>query len=399
VILYIGELIMLTRRDFLRSSSLFALAPAVPLFIARTARAATADKNGHVLVVVQLDGGNDALNTVVPHADPGYEKLRPTLRVAKKDLVKLTDTLGLHPALKPLGKLLDAGHLAILPGVGYPNPNRSHFESMAIWHTARFDDEELRSYGWLGRALDPSAGTAYMVGGAVPTALRGRRSSAVALARIEDILLADPAAARHSAGPEANDDLLAFVRRQAVDAQVAADKLARLNGADGGARYPGTGLAVRLKLMARLLKADLGARVFYTAQSGYDTHANQRFTHAGLLNEFAGAVTAFFDDLQAAKLAERVTLIAFSEFGRTIKENGSAGTDHGTAGVVFVAGPGVAGGMLGSMPNLTELDRGEPKMTTDFRRVYATVLNNWLGLPTDGLGGTFEALPLFRAPA
>jgi uncharacterized protein (DUF1501 family) len=399
VILYIGELIMLTRRDFLRSSSLLALAPAVPLFIARTARAATADKNGHVLVVVQLDGGNDALNTVVPHADAGYEKLRPTLRVAKKDLVKLTDTLGLHPALKPLGKLLDAGHLAVLPGVGYPNPNRSHFESMAIWHTARFDDEELRSYGWLGRALDPSAGTAYMVGGAVPTALRGRRSSAVALGRIEDILLTDRAAARQSAGPEANDDLLAFVRRQAVDAQVAADKLARLNGADRGARYPGTGLAERLKLMARLLKADLGARVFYTAQSGYDTHANQRFTHAGLLNEFAGGVAAFFDDLQAAKLADRVTLIAFSEFGRTIKENGSAGTDHGTAGVVFVAGLAVTGGMLGSMPNLTELDRGEPKMTTDFRRVYATVLNDWLGLSTDGLGGTFEALPLFRAPA
>jgi uncharacterized protein (DUF1501 family) len=390
---------MLTRRAFLRSSSLFALAPAVPLFIARTARATTADKDGHVLVVVQLDGGNDALNTVVPHADPAYEKLRPTLRVAKKDLVKLTDTLGLHPSLKQLGKLLDAGHLAVLPGVGYPNPNRSHFESMAIWHTARFDDEELRSHGWLGRALDPSAGTAYMVGGAVPTALRGRRSSAVALGRIEDILLADPAAARQSAGGEPSDDLLAFVRRQAVDAHSAADKLAKLNRADGGARYPGTGLAERLKLMARLLKADLGARVFYTAQSGYDTHANQRFTHAGLLNEFAGGVAAFFDDLQAAKLAERVTLLAFSEFGRTIKENGSAGTDHGTAGVVFVAGPGVAGGMLGSMPNLTELDRGEPKMTTDFRRVYATVLNDWLGLPADGLGGAFETLPLFRTPA
>jgi uncharacterized protein (DUF1501 family) len=389
---------MLTRRAFLRSSSLFALAPAVPLFIARTARAATADKDAHVLVVVQLDGGNDALNTVVPHADPAYEKLRPTLKVAKKDLVKLTDTLGLHPSLKPLGKLLDAGQLAVMPGVGYPNPNRSHFESMAIWHTARFDDEELRSYGWLGRALDPSVGTAYMVGGAVPTALRGRRSSAVALSRIEDILLADSTAARQSTGPESSDDLLAFVRRQAVDAHAAADQLAKLNRSDIGARYPGTGLAERLKLMARLLKAELGARVFYTSQPGYDTHANQRFNHAGLLNEFAGAVTAFFEDLQGAKLADRVTLLAFSEFGRTIKENGSAGTDHGTAGVVFVAGPAVTGGILGSMPNLTELDRGELKMTTDFRRVYATVLSDWLGLPSEGLGGTFEALPLFRAP-
>jgi uncharacterized protein (DUF1501 family) len=386
---------MLTRRNFLKSTSLMALAPAVPLFIARTARAAAADKDGHILVVVQLDGGNDALNTVVPHADPAYEKLRPTLKIAKKNVVKLTDELGLHPSLKPLDILLQAEHLAVLPGVGYPNPNRSHFESMAIWHTARFDDEELNSYGWLGRALDPAAGTAYMLGGAVPTALRGRRSTAVALGRFEDVLLADPAAAKQSVGPNGGEDLLAFVRRQAVDAHTSAEKLAKL-GAAGGASYPNTGLADRLRLAARLIKADLGARIFYTLQAGYDTHASQRFSHAALLAEFAGAVAAFFEDLKAAKLAERVTLLAFSEFGRTIKENGSAGTDHGTAGVVFLTGPGVKGGLSSTMPNLTDVAGGEPKMTTDFRRVYATVLSDWLGLPTDGLGGTFDRLPLFR---
>ena len=155
---------MLTRRAFLHSSSLLALAPAVPLFVARTARAAPTDRDGRVLVVVQLDGGNDALNTVVPHADPSYAKLRPTLKIRKRDLVRLSDTLGLHPSLKPLEKLLQDGQLAVIPGVGYPNPNRSHFESMAIWHTARFDPEEHKGYGWLGRALDPLAGTSYALG-------------------------------------------------------------------------------------------------------------------------------------------------------------------------------------------------------------------------------------------
>src|SRR5262249_53017769 len=155
---------MLDRRQFLHSSSLIALASAAPLFIVRTARAAPADKDRRILVVVQLDGGNDALNTVVPIADPAYEKLRPKLKIAKNRLVKLSDTLGLHPSLKPLDKLLQAGHLAVVPGVGYPNPNRSHFESMSIWHTARFDPEERKGYGWLGRALDPSAATTYAVG-------------------------------------------------------------------------------------------------------------------------------------------------------------------------------------------------------------------------------------------
>src|SRR5712692_3922585 len=174
-----GDSIMFTRRGFLKTSSLLALAPTVPLFIARTARAAEPAKDKRVLVVVQLDGGNDALNTIVPHSDPNYEKLRPKLKLDKKNLVKVSDTLSLHPSLKPLDRLLQAGHLAAIPGVGYPNPNRSHFESMAIWHTARFDPEERKSYGWIGQALDASASTSYMVGGSVPGALRGRRSAAV----------------------------------------------------------------------------------------------------------------------------------------------------------------------------------------------------------------------------
>jgi uncharacterized protein (DUF1501 family) len=231
----------------------------------------------------------------------------------------------------------------------------------------------------------------------VPGALRGRRSRALTLTRIDEMLLADGTAARQATGPEGTDDLLAFVRRQALDGYAAADQLANSTRGRSAARYPSTGLAQRLQLVSTLLKANLGARVFYTVQAGYDTHATQRFTHSTLLNEFAGAVAALFTDLGEAGLADRVALLAFSEFGRTIRENGSAGTDHGTAGCVFLAGPGVRGGVCDTMPSLTELERGEPRMTTDFRRVYATVLEDWLGLAArDLLGGAFERMPLVR---
>jgi uncharacterized protein (DUF1501 family) len=385
---------MLTRRSFLRSSSLLALAPTVPAFLARTAKAAGPDKDGRVLVVVQLDGGNDALNTLVPLGHAEYAKLRPRLKVTEKDTVKIADGFGLHPQMRPLDKLIKAGQLCAMPGVGYPNPNRSHFESMAIWQTARTDPEEYKGYGWLGRALDLAGGDSYTITTDVPRTLRGRRSAAIALTRLEDLTLADAGTVRDAAGPEAQQDLLAFVRRHAVEGSNAAEKMAALSKGSDGAGYPGTGLADRLRLVSRLLKADLGTRVFYTTQGGYDTHATQQFTHANLLNEFAGAVAAFFADLQTAKLADRVTLLAFSEFGRTIKENGSAGTDHGTAGVVFLAGPHVKGGVTGTLPSLTDLDKGEPKMTTDFRRIYATLLADWLAVKGDVLGGTYEPLKL-----
>ena len=378
---------MLSRRSFLKSSSLLALSSSVPLFVTRSAAGMTPAKDSRVLVVVELDGGNDALNTVVPFTDENYAKFRPKLKIDPKRLVKLNSSVGLHPAMKPLDKLFQAGQLGVIPGASYPNPNRSHFESMAVWHTMRFGEEDRKGYGWLGRAMDPSAGNLFSVGADVPTALRGRRSSAVAFNRIEEVLLSDTVAVKQGIGADTSNDLLAFVRRQAVDAQVAGDKLAKLakpNG-EGGPSYPATRLADRLRLVSRLLKADVGARVFYTRQSGYDTHAQQLFTHSNLLGEFAGAVAAFFADLKDTKLAERVTLLAFSEFGRTIKENGSAGTDHGTTGVMFVAGPCVKGGVIGTMPSLTDLDGDEPKMTTDFRSVYAAALQDWLAVPTDRL--------------
>jgi uncharacterized protein (DUF1501 family) len=392
---------MFSRRDFLKHSSLLALAPTIPGFLAKTARAAMPERDGRVLVVVELNGGNDGINTVVPFADEGYAKYRKTLRLSKDRLVKINDRVGLHPSLRDLGKLLEAGQLVIAQGVSYPNPSRSHFQSMATWHSARLDPEQHKGPGWLGRSLDAAGNgtSALLVGsGPPPVAIRGRRTVASAVERLDDFSLAGGADPRKAlVKEESADDLAAFVQRSMLDAYATADRLAQLTGDKEDARYPRSGLAARLQLIARLLKVGLDARVFYTLQSGYDTHSAQLFTHADLLSDLSGAVRKFLDDLTAAKLANRVVVLLFSEFGRTVSENSSGGTDHGTAGPVLLAGQGVQGGLMGTTPSLLELQDGEPKMGIDFRRVYATVLEDWLGLPSQpALGGAFERLPIFR---
>jgi len=231
----------------------------------------------------------------------------------------------------------------------------------------------------------------------MPTALRSRRSVASALTRPEDLVLSlktKPAIAESERGK----DLAAFVARSTLDAYATSERMANmLRSKDSGATYPSTGLASRLRVIARLLKAGGGTRVYYTSQGGYDLHYAQQFPHADLLAEFSGALRAFLDDLAAAGMAERVAVLCFSEFGRRVAENGSQGTDHGTAGPVFVAGAAVKAGLIGAMPKLLDLQDGDLKMSVDFRRVYAGVLN-WLKLPSKAaLGGEFEPLPLFRA--
>jgi uncharacterized protein (DUF1501 family) len=393
---------MFTRRDFLKTSTLLALAPTVPGFLAQTARASRLERDSRILVVVQLDGGNDGINTVVPFADEGYAKYRKTLRLDRGRLVRVNDRVGLHPSMQGFGKLLQAGQLAIAQGVSYPNPNRSHFQSMAIWHTARLGAEQQDGLGWLGRGLDEARGASSLLvgGGPPPVALRGRRAIASAIERMDDFTLAAGADPRKAlTKDEPADDLTAFVRRNMLDAYATADRLAATaKGKDSDARYPENGLGQRLHLLARLIKVGVGARVYYTTQGGYDTHYAQLSTHSQLLFEFSSAVKAFLDDMAAAKLAERITILAFSEFGRRVQENGSAGTDHGTAGPVFLAGPEVKPGLLGATPSLMDLQDGDLKVGLDFRRVYASVLEDWLGLPSQSaLSGKFERLPLFRS--
>jgi uncharacterized protein (DUF1501 family) len=313
--------------------------------------------------------------------------------------------------------VLQAGQLAIVQGVSYPNPSRSHFRSMATWHTGRLDPEEHKGPGWIGRGLDSAPSpptplprgergvdrraTALLVGsGPPPLAIRGRRSIASAIERPADFSLmtgADPRKAM--AREEAADDLSAFVQRSMLDAYATADRLQRLTGDTSDSRYPATSLASRLRLIARLIKVGMDTRVYYTLQGGYDTHSAQLFAHSSLLFELSGAVKAFLDDLAAAKLAERVVVLIFSEFGRTVRENGSAGTDHGTAGPVFVAGPSVKGGLVGATPSLIDLDPkdGDLRRSLDFRQVWATVLDDWLELSSkEALGSAFEHVPILR---
>jgi uncharacterized protein (DUF1501 family) len=388
-----------SRRDFLRLLPVISLSPIVPGFIARLARASAPARDGRILIVIQLDGGNDGLNTVVPYRDPAYAQNRKTLKLATDRLIKVSDGIGLHPAMAQAGTLLESGRLAIIPGVGYPNPNRSHFASMAIWHTARLDVEELGGPGWLGRSLDPTPGarSTFVGAGSIPAAIRGRRALTASLERIEDLTL-DPTAARPAITSH-GDDLAGFVRRSTLEAYASSDRLAALaRDQSSAARYPATGLASRLKLVARLIKGGYESRVFYTSQGGYDTHSQQLGTHFECLAELASALKAFLDDLADSKLADRVLVLCFSEFGRRVLENGSAGTDHGAAGPVLLAGPSVKPGLLGAYPSLTNLDDGDLKPLVDFRRVYATILDRWLGLPSGpALGGAFEPLPLLNA--
>jgi uncharacterized protein (DUF1501 family) len=409
---------MLSRRAFLQSSSVLSLSPMVPGFLARTARAAKPEPDSRVLVVIDLTGGNDGINTVVPFADEGYAKHRKALRLAKDRLVRVNDRVGLHPSLGGFGKLLEDGRLAVVQGVGYPDPNTSHGGSATIWQTARLTKEEQQEgHGWLGRALgrgvpaSSEAPASFSIGtDPLPIALRGRGSVVSALNDLEDYAATTPEGLRGAiSGPQTKDDQAAYVRRSLLDGYLTADSLHEAgSGRRADVVYPETELARRLGLVARVLKGGLGTRVFYTTQAGtgptpggYDTHARQLPTHALLLGELGGALRAFLDDLAAAKIADRVAVLVFSEFGRRVAENGSdgsAGTDHGTAGPVFLAGPGVRAGLVGEAPRLLDLDpNGNLKAGIDFRRVYATVLEDWLGLPAKAaLGGAFEKFPLFR---
>jgi uncharacterized protein (DUF1501 family) len=402
-----------SRRDLLRfgTSSLLACGAGVPLFLAHTARAMGPGTNGkgRVLVVVQLDGGNDGLNTVVPFRDDAYRKHRPRLQIAEKAVLKIDDRVGFHPGLDGFAKLLESRQLAVVQSVGYPNPNRSHFESMAIWHTAKVDAKR-DGPGWLARALDAAPATPGGDAPAVhlsieaqpqPQALAGGRRHVPSLASLEQFhrrlglpdstdAAAQRAALDRLAGREAGrpGSLLNFVARGAWLTYESSARFDRVVAAGPGADYPPNGLARRLRVIAQLIKAGLTTSIYYTQLGNFDTHAAQAPAHSGLLFELGSSLRAFLGDLARSGEGERVVVMVFSEFGRRLAENASAGTDHGTAAPLFLAGPAVKAGLHGPYPNLQDLDDGDPKFAIDFRRVYATLLDQWLGCPSERILGT-----------
>lgn len=350
-------------------------------------------RKGKVLVVVQLSGGNDGLNTVIPYGADEYYKLRPTLAYDKDDCIGLTDYMGLHPSLEGIADIWDDGNLAILNNVGYPNPNRSHFRSTDIWQTASDENQYLQT-GWLGRVLDANCNNvnchpynAIEVDEALSLVLKGNKLKGTAFAdpkRYADVgshaYLKNIAQATQM--PANDDEPVEYLQKTFIDAinsaQMVRDKM---KGQFSMASYPQHELAKKLKIVADLVKADMPTTVYYVSISGFDTHAGQKFFHNNKMKEYAESMKAFATDLKEAGLFNDVLVMTFSEFGRRAKENGSKGTDHGTASNVFLMGGGLKKkGLLNGPPNLKDLDaEGDIKFNVDFRQVYSTILEGWLG--------------------
>lgn len=411
-----------TRREFLHGTSrgvgLLAFSRFAPEFLVQSTLAAAPapEKDRSILVLVQLAGGNDGLNTLIPFEDADYYRLRPTLGIARENVLRASDTLGLHPSCGALHGLLQEGKLAIVQNVGYPNPNRSHFRSTEIWETASKSDE-FSSTGWIGRFLDNAcAGApadshdplAVHLSSGVPQSFLGvtshptfglapgggnRRDNAETRQLLES-MIAQPGSA---GGLPANSNAT-FLRQTLMDTLVTEKKVQRVLGdyrPGAGVTYPGNPFAASLRNVAALIAARLPTRVYFVSLSGFDTHSNQLTAQANLLRQLSDGLAAFQKDLESRQLDSQVTTMTFSEFGRRPSENESRGTDHGTAAPLFVMGSRVRGGLHGTPPSLKLAKNQDLAFTTDFRRVYATALERWLECPSARvLGAAFEPLPI-----
>lgn len=411
----------MTRREFIKKGlTMVAVGVTAPSFITRTALAMNNPwdvsqvtsrpgvPDDRILVVVQMGGGNDGLNSIVPFTNDAYYRARPNLAVPQKDVIRITDELGLHPNLGKLKELYDKGAMAVVQGVGYPNPSRSHFKSMEIWQTADPEGRIVR-YGWVGRYFDskcpvceqPTVGV--NVGQTMPLAMQAESGLGVSLenpdafqwmntfnglgAKEEQELF------KLLNAPSPNEPgTIDFLRHTAMNAYVSSENVRdAVKNYKGGVEYANTRFASSMRLIAQMIAGKLPTKVYYAHMTGFDTHAAQRGAHETLLLQLAEGVSSFYKDLEAQGNAERVVVLAFSEFGRRVAENGSGGTDHGTAAPMFVFGKALKGGLYGSHPSLTDLTEGDLKHGIDFRSVYSTVLDRWLGAdPQKILGHNFE---------
>lgn len=404
-----------TRREFLtwgaKGVGLLAFSQFAPSFLVQSTLAATPapEKDRSILVLVQLAGGNDGLNTVIPYEDSEYYRLRPTIGIKKDDAIKLTDTLGLHPSLSALHGLMNDGRAGIIQNVGYPNPNHSHFRSSEIWETGSESDQFLPS-GWIGRFLDNACGgapgtagsggdpVAVHVSNELPQSFQSRYPQSTFglrgggnnrnkenLAFLEKLVKHDD----HEANANAS-----FLRATMMDALVTEQRVQKvLGGYRAESAYPGSGFAQSLRNVAALIAAGMSTRVYFVSLGGFDTHSNQLNNHANLLRTLSEGLAAFQKDLIAKKLDSQVLTMTFSEFGRRPNENESRGTDHGTAAPLFVMGSAVKSPLHGTPPSLKLPKNRDLEFSTDFRQVYSTVLDKWLSCPTDQvLGKTYEPL-------
>ncbi len=396
------------RREFLKMGAVGVLGGGALALLPRTyAQQADGDpaKAKNKLVVIQLSGGNDGLNTVVPYANPQYYSKRPALAVKSENVLKINDAIGFAPEFSEMKQIYDQGQMAVLQGAGYPNSNRSHFLSMDIWHTADLTGQDR--FGWLGKYIDnlPTPEKDPLVGlsvGIMPRAMQASSLSVPALDSFD----------RYQWVPYGNDPIETARQIKAFSdmysrttdgtalmdllQNVGRDAFASSTGLKNASRsylpsviYPlNSALAINLKLIAQLIGSGLGTRIYYLAIGGFDTHANQARQHQQLLTTISQSIGAFYKDLQMQGNAGNTTIMLFSEFGRRVAQNGSAGTDHGKGGPMFVIGGGVKGGLYGPEPSLTDLNDGDVNPAIDFRHAYATILERQMGADSKKVLGT-----------
>ena len=345
------------------------------------------------LVFIQLNGGNDGLNTFIPYENPLYYELRSKIALDKNAVISRNKGMAFHPALRDFATMQQNGDLTIIQNVGYPEPNRSHFRSQEIWQTATASNEYL-SNGWLGRYLDlqctehqPTAGVNF--DNIDNLSLKGNEPNSITLKDPNRFKIKNNSddTVKLSDNPQ-----LDFVRKIAYSVSEGSDDIQKaLAKSTSEINYPKTGLGKNLEWIARLIKGNLNSKVYYTSQNGYDTHDNQINIQQRNLTELNDAIFSFYSELKKARLLQNVTLVVFSEFGRRVKDNGN-GTDHGTAAPMFIIGGGNKGSIIGNNPNLADLDSGDLKYEIDFRSVYASLLQRKMNFDATKIGITNKTL-------
>ena len=381
------------RRDFLRNTALASGAFLVPAFLKPIEALAQGNLTGNKnLVIIQLSGGNDGLNTIIPFGNDIYYQKRKTIAINQQDIIKLNDMQGLNPSLSALKEIYDHGWMGIINSVGYPNPDRSHFRSMDIWQTASASDEFLTT-GWIGRYLDSNCQdiknpyTAIEVDDTLSLAMKGAKMKGIAVQDpnklyqttrepfFKDLV--------HGHGDaNLNEDNLGYLYKTMIETYSSADYIQKTSKTyNVTAEYPATPLGNQLKTVSKFINSGLQTRVYYLSLSGFDTHAGQQNQQGRQLKIYGDAVAAFVKDLKQTNKLDDTLVMTFSEFGRRVEQNASNGTDHGTANNILVYGGKLKkAGIYNNAPDLTQLDNGDLKYQIDFRDVYATLLDKWLNV-------------------
>ena len=377
------------RREFIKQTSIASSVVFVPNFVNAFDGMLQKGLGYKRLVIIQLDGGNDGLNTIVPFRNDIYYKNRPSLAIKGNDLIKATDDIGFHSSLKPLKRLFDKGYVSIVNNVGYPNPNRSHFRSMDIWQTAS-NTKSLTS-GWIGRYLDVYGKAPYdaiEVDESLSLAMKGETLSAIATNNAQQLFKASQepyfkSIINHNSDAHLSEHNLGYLYKTLIAAESSAKYIYETSKTFSSKQtYPNTQFAKQLKTTAEFINSGLQTKVYYTSLSGFDTHANQTNVQSRLLSQYAEGVEVFVNDLKQNGTFKDTLILTFSEFGRRVKQNAANGTDHGTANNVFIIGENLKRqGFYNNLASLEDLDNnGDLKFEVDFRTIYATVLNKWLNV-------------------